>query len=103
MADVITLMNLTICCVHEAMADVIAVLTLTICCGHEAMADVLALMTLTVCCSHEAMADVIALMNSLVDVKGKILVPGVNDAVKPVTPEEKALYDPIEFDMVSSL
>ena len=48
------------------------------------------------------MADVIALMNSLVDVKGKILVPGVNDTVKAVTPEEKALYDPIEFDMVSS-
>ena len=49
------------------------------------------------------MADVISLMNSLVDVKGKILVPGVNDAVKPLTPEEKALYGPIEFDMVSSL
>ncbi|KAK7098494.1 cytosolic non-specific dipeptidase-like [Littorina saxatilis] len=47
---------------------------------------------------HEAMSDVIALMSSLVDVKGKILVPGVSDTVKPLTPEEKALYDPIDFD-----
>ncbi|KAL8589235.1 Metallopeptidase M20 [Nucella lapillus] len=49
---------------------------------------------------HEAMTDVIALMGSLVDVKGKILVPGVCDRVKALTPEEEALYGPIEFDMV---
>lgn len=47
---------------------------------------------------HEAMADVIAYMNSLVDVKGKILIPGVMDSVKKVTAEEKAIYDPIDFD-----
>ena len=46
------------------------------------------------------MGDVIALMNSLVDVNGKILVPGVCDSVKAVTDEELASYDPIDFDMV---
>nr|KAG5702359.1 hypothetical protein BaRGS_002141 [Batillaria attramentaria] len=49
--------------------------------------------------SHEAMTDLIALMGALVDVKGKILVPGVYDTVKPLTADEKALYDPIDFDM----
>lgn len=48
---------------------------------------------------HEAMGDVIALMGSLVDAKGKILIPGVCDSVKPLTEEEKKLYDPIDFDM----
>ncbi|KAK7490769.1 hypothetical protein BaRGS_00017998 [Batillaria attramentaria] len=48
---------------------------------------------------HEAMTDLIALMGALVDVKGKILVPGVYDTVKPLTADEKALYDPIDFDM----
>ena len=58
-------------------------------------------MSLMLCCSHEAMSDLIALMASLVDVKGNILVPGVNDAVKPLSEEEKALYDPIDFDKVN--
>lgn len=48
---------------------------------------------------HEAMVDVIALMNSLVDAKGKILVPGLYDTVSQVTEEEKALYEPIDFDL----
>ncbi|XP_076450715.1 cytosolic non-specific dipeptidase-like [Babylonia areolata] len=47
---------------------------------------------------HEAMTDVINLMSSLVDVKGNIQVPGVCDSVKPLTPEEEALYGPIDFD-----
>lgn len=48
---------------------------------------------------HEAMTDVVHLMASLVDSQGKILVEGIMDDVKPVTPEEEALYDDIEFDV----
>lgn len=57
------------------------------------------------CCgnfSHEAMADLIALMNSLVDARGKILVPGVYESVKKLTEEEMALYESIDFDLVCS-
>ncbi|GAB1599912.1 cytosolic non-specific dipeptidase-like [Argonauta hians] len=48
---------------------------------------------------HEAMSDLIFLMNSLVDVKGKIMIPGIYDSVKPMTPEEDALYQGIDFDL----
>ncbi|NWJ00881.1 CNDP2 dipeptidase, partial [Crypturellus undulatus] len=48
---------------------------------------------------HEAMTDLIALMGSLVDKKGKILIPGVNEAVASLNNEELALYDKIDFDM----
>ncbi|PVD33413.1 hypothetical protein C0Q70_04669 [Pomacea canaliculata] len=48
---------------------------------------------------HEAMADLIALMNSLVDARGKILVPGVYESVKKLTEEEMALYESIDFDL----
>lgn len=48
---------------------------------------------------HEAMTDLIALMNCLVDVKGKLQIPGIYDNVKKVTPEEQALYKDIDFDM----
>jgi len=48
---------------------------------------------------HEAMTDVIHLMASLVNSQGSILVDGIMDDVKPVTPEEEALYDNIEFDV----
>jgi len=48
---------------------------------------------------HEAMTDLVTLMGSLVDQKGKILVPGLYDSVAKVTPEEEKLYDNIEFDM----
>ena len=40
-------------------------------------------------------------MASLVDVKGKILIPGVNDSVAPLTEDEQKLYEPIDFDPVS--
>lgn len=43
------------------------------------------------------MSDLVALMNSLTDVKGNILVPGIMDDVAPVTPEEEKLYDNIDF------
>ncbi|GAB1599913.1 cytosolic non-specific dipeptidase-like [Argonauta hians] len=48
---------------------------------------------------HEAMSDLIFLMNSLVDVKGKIMIPGIYDSVKPMTPDEDALYQGIDFDL----
>nr|CAB3231965.1 cytosolic non-specific dipeptidase-like [Phallusia mammillata] len=48
---------------------------------------------------HEAMGDLIAIMSSLVDQKGKILIPGVCDTVAKVTPEELKSYDPIDFDL----
>ncbi|XP_055076393.2 cytosolic non-specific dipeptidase [Misgurnus anguillicaudatus] len=48
---------------------------------------------------HEAMTDLIALMGSLVNSKGKILVPGIYDDVAKLTDEEKKLYEKIEFDM----
>uniref|UniRef100_A0A646QD11 Cytosolic non-specific dipeptidase n=1 Tax=Hemiscolopendra marginata TaxID=943146 RepID=A0A646QD11_9MYRI len=47
---------------------------------------------------HEAMPDLIYLLNTLVDNKGKILVPGIMDTVQPLTSEEAALYDSVEFD-----
>ena len=48
---------------------------------------------------HEAMTDLIALMGTLVDSKGKILIKGVMDDVKPLTAEEDALYEPIDFSL----
>jgi len=48
---------------------------------------------------HESMADLVYVLNSLADKTGKILIPGVNDTVKPVTDEELASYGPIDFDL----
>ncbi|XP_051019834.1 cytosolic non-specific dipeptidase [Acomys russatus] len=48
---------------------------------------------------HEAMTDLISLMGCLIDQKGRILIPGINDAVAPLTDEECELYDHIDFDM----
>ncbi|XP_052801693.1 cytosolic non-specific dipeptidase-like isoform X1 [Mya arenaria] len=48
---------------------------------------------------HEAMGDLMHIMSSLVDVNGKILVPGMSDDVAPVTEEENKSYGPIDFDM----
>lgn len=36
---------------------------------------------------------------SLVDKRGKLLVPGIYDDVAPVTDEEKKLYEKIDFDL----
>ena len=46
------------------------------------------------------MADLIALFATLTDEKGNILVPGVNKSVRPLTPEEEALYGDLDFDLV---
>ncbi|XP_078254777.1 cytosolic non-specific dipeptidase [Rhinoraja longicauda] len=48
---------------------------------------------------HEAMTDLIYLLGKLVDRKGKILIPGIDKSVAPVTEEEKKLYDKIDFDI----
>jgi len=47
---------------------------------------------------HEAMIDLVHLLSKLVDDKGKILIPGVNELVAPLTDEEDSLYDNIDFD-----
>lgn len=38
-------------------------------------------------------------LGSLVDRKGKILIPGMYDSVAPLTEEEKKLYEKIDFDL----
>uniref|UniRef100_A0A667WRF3 Cytosolic non-specific dipeptidase n=1 Tax=Myripristis murdjan TaxID=586833 RepID=A0A667WRF3_9TELE len=48
---------------------------------------------------HEAMTDLIALMGTLVDKRGKIMIPGMYDDVAPLTEEETCLYEKIDFDM----
>ncbi len=50
-------------------------------------------------CRNEAMTDLIAILNTLLDKDGKILIPGIMDDVEPLTPEEKALYKTIDFDV----
>lgn len=45
------------------------------------------------------MSDLIAILDTLVDKDGKILVPKIYDEVEPVTPEEKSLYESIDFSM----
>jgi len=46
---------------------------------------------------HEAMVDCVNVLSKLVDTTGKILVPGINEAVAPMTEEEKEVYKPIQF------
>ncbi|CAK8695394.1 unnamed protein product [Clavelina lepadiformis] len=48
---------------------------------------------------HEGMSDLVAIMSSLVDKKGKILIPGINESVAAVTDDELVSYDPIDFDL----
>ena len=55
---------------------------------------------LTFTFSHEGMTDLIALLNTLVDSKGRILIPGIYDTVANLTEEERKLYDSIDFVMV---
>ena len=48
------------------------------------------------------MSDLIALMGSLVDNKGRILIPHIYDSVQPLTQEESSSYDSIDFDPASA-
>lgn len=47
------------------------------------------------------MTDLIYLLNNLVDLKGNILIPGINDKVLPLTDDERSTYTDIDFDKVS--
>lgn len=49
---------------------------------------------------HESMVDLVAILNQLVDQKGKILIPGIYDSVRPLSDEERKLYENIDFDLV---
>lgn len=46
---------------------------------------------------HEPMTDLIALMSKLVDPKGDILVPGVDEMVPPPDEEERRLYQNLDY------
>jgi nonspecific dipeptidase len=43
--------------------------------------------------------DLIHIFDSLVDTSGHIKIPGVNDSVLPLSDEEAATYEPINFDV----
>lgn len=47
------------------------------------------------------MNDLMWIMSRLTDLDGKILIDEIYDLVAPVTPEEEALYENIDFDIVS--
>ena len=49
--------------------------------------------------AQEPMTDLTRIMAQLVDTNGKILIPGINEMVAPVTEEEKKLYPPIAYTM----
>lgn len=49
--------------------------------------------------THEPMTDLVSLLGRLVDTQGKILIPGINEMVAPLTEDEKALYGPISYTM----
>lgn len=49
--------------------------------------------------AQEPMTDLVRVMGSLVDTNGKILIPGIDDDVAPLTDEEKELYKGISFTM----
>jgi acetylornithine deacetylase/succinyl-diaminopimelate desuccinylase-like protein len=48
---------------------------------------------------REPMTDLIYILSKLISLDGKILVEGVYDSVKPLTPEEEELYNKIEFNV----
>jgi len=45
------------------------------------------------------MSDLLYILNQLVDVKGNILIPGIDEGVEPLSEKEKKLYEQIEFDV----
>ncbi|XP_050543641.1 cytosolic non-specific dipeptidase isoform X1 [Daktulosphaira vitifoliae] len=48
---------------------------------------------------YEAMSDLIYVLSQLVDIKGNILIPGINEGVEPLSEKEKELYNKIKFDV----
>lgn len=49
--------------------------------------------------AQEPMTDLVRILASLVDTNGRILIPGINELVAPLTDDEKALYGPISYNM----
>lgn len=49
--------------------------------------------------AQEPMTDLVRILGKLVDTDGRILIPGIDELVAPVTEEEKKLYAPIAFTM----
>ena len=52
--------------------------------------------------SYEPMNDLVWLLSALTDVKGNLLIAGIDQLVAKLTDTERALYEGIEFDMVIS-
>jgi Cys-Gly metallodipeptidase DUG1 len=48
---------------------------------------------------YEPLTDLIILLSKLVDSQGKILVPGIEKIIEPLTDEEKKLYDGIDYSL----
>lgn len=48
---------------------------------------------------HEPMIDLSHIFSKLVTPSGEILIPGIQEMVAPLTPEEDKLYDTINFDL----
>ena len=49
--------------------------------------------------AQEPMTDLVRILGKLVDTDGRILIPGIDELVAPVTEEEKKLYGSIAFTM----
>lgn len=48
---------------------------------------------------HEPMTDLVSIMSSLVSPQGKILVPGIEEQVAPLSDDELKVYDAMEFSI----
>ncbi|KAF8869810.1 glutamate carboxypeptidase [Infundibulicybe gibba] len=48
---------------------------------------------------HEPMTDLVMLLSKLVDNRGSILIPGVEDMVPPPTDEERAIYERLDYSI----
>ena len=49
--------------------------------------------------AQEPMTDLVRVLSTLVDTHGKILIPGIQEMVAPVTEDERGLYDTISYTM----
>uniref|UniRef100_A0A8C5EEM7 Cytosolic non-specific dipeptidase-like n=1 Tax=Gouania willdenowi TaxID=441366 RepID=A0A8C5EEM7_GOUWI len=47
----------------------------------------------------EPMTDLIGILDTLIDPNGKILIPGIREAVAPLSDEEWKMYQDIQFDL----
>lgn len=49
--------------------------------------------------TQEPMTDLVRVLGRLVDTDGKILIPGINEMVAPISDDEKSLYGEISYTM----